>query len=284
MPFTVSTPTSAAAWRPDEYTFAATDVIPDAVLLNCTTNAGNVEGDAVSVRVACVDDALATITAEGSTIDEAQPELSEALVHTSKVTQLVRLSREQYQQPSTPEQLAQSVSRAVTRRANLAFLTEPTPTAPAVAPVAGLLNTVGIVDGGTVTDSLDVLIDLVATLQTNLATPSSLVLGPRGWAALRKLKSAATYNTSLLGSGTEDAQALVLSLPVIVTNAITDHSGLVIDKTAIVSAVGPVVISTSMDRYFDSDSVGVSCRFRSGFAVPRPDRIGVFSVGVPQGS
>ena len=69
------------------------------------------------------------------------------LVHTAKVTQLVRLSNEQYNQTSTASQLAQSVSRAVTRRANLAFMAEAAPTPPAVAPVAGLVNVANVVEG-----------------------------------------------------------------------------------------------------------------------------------------
>ena len=109
---------------------------------------------------------------------------------------------EQYRQPNTPAQLAQSVARSVTRRADLAFLSETAPTAPAVAPTAGLLNTTGIVDSGAVSASLDALVDLVATLQVNLATPSHIVVGPLGWAELRKLKQSATANNvSLLGAG-----------------------------------------------------------------------------------
>jgi hypothetical protein len=41
------------------------------------------------------------------------------LVATGKVSQLVRLSREQFLQPQTAEQLSQSVARAVQRRADL---------------------------------------------------------------------------------------------------------------------------------------------------------------------
>ena len=70
-----------------------------------------------------------------------------------------------------------------------------------MAPTAGLLNTTGIVDGGAVSASLDALIDLVAALQVNLATPSHIVVGPLGWAELRKLKQSATANNvSLLGA------------------------------------------------------------------------------------
>ena len=99
------------------------------------------------MRVAYVDDDDAQFTAEGDEIPEGEPALAEVLVHTAKVTQLVRLSNEQYNQTSTASQLAQSVSRAVTRRANLAFMAEAAPTPPAVAPVAGLVNVANVVEG-----------------------------------------------------------------------------------------------------------------------------------------
>ena len=73
------------------------------------------------MRVAYVDDDYAQFTAEGD-------EIPEVLVHTAQVTRLVRLSNEQYNQTNAASQLAQSVSRAMTRRANLGFVAEATPT------------------------------------------------------------------------------------------------------------------------------------------------------------
>ena len=130
MPFTATTVNSAAAWRPDLYEFAPADALPEALILQCTTQAGSVEGDAPSVRVAFVDDDEATFTAEGQNVEEASPALSEVLVHTAKVTRLVRLSREQYNQDGTADQLARSVSQALTRRGDLAFVAESAPTPP----------------------------------------------------------------------------------------------------------------------------------------------------------
>jgi hypothetical protein len=69
------------------------------------------------------------------------------LVHTAKVTRLVRLSNEQYNQTNTASQLAQTVSRAMARWANLGFVAEAAPTPRAVAPVAGLVNVANVVEG-----------------------------------------------------------------------------------------------------------------------------------------
>jgi hypothetical protein len=73
MAFTVKTPNSAAAWRPDHFSFAPTDVVPDALILQCTTRAGDIEGDAPSVRVAFVDDDVAQISAEAPSYRRLSP-------------------------------------------------------------------------------------------------------------------------------------------------------------------------------------------------------------------
>lgn len=278
MPFTHTTATSAAAWRPDLFEFAPADVIPEAAVLNHSTVVGTVEGDQPVVRCAYVDDDEATITAEGAELDEAEPALSEALVRTSKITQLVRLSREQYAQDGTASTLAASVSRAIIKRADELFFNEAVPTPPALAPAPGLVNIAGVVEGGEISDNLDVLTDLIATLQANKATPSAVILDPLGWGELRKLKIGTDYHSTLLGAGTNDAEPRLMGLPVTVNHGMPAYSGVVVDRFAIVSAVGPVVIATSTDQYFSSDSVAVRATFRVGSTAVRPDRIGTFTV------
>ena len=279
MVFTHSTSNAASAWRPDLYEFAPADVVPNALILQCSTQAGSIEGDAPSVKVAFITDDDAQFTPEGNEIPEGQPELSEALIYTSKITKLFRVTREQYSQPNTAVQLAQSASRVVVKKADEAFLTQADPD-PAVAPSAGLLNVSGIEDGGTLLYSLDGLIDLVAALEVNGATPTHIVLGPLGWALLRQYKQDTdTSNVSLLGVGATDAQPRLLGLPVIVNKALTGYDGLVIDRSAVVSATGAIDVATSQDAYFTHDSVGYRVTWRIGHTVPRPDRIGKFIVG-----
>lgn len=276
-----TTITSAKAWSPDLTAVSPADAVPDALILETSTVSGTIEGDAPVVRVQYVDDATATFTAEGVTIDEADPGLSEALVHTGKVAQIIRLSREQFTQPNAQELLSDSVRRAVTKAGNTAYIAQAAPTSPAVTPPPGLLNIPGIVNGGAVADSLDGLVDLLATLAGNGADPSHIVLSPTAWASLRKFKTAADYNTSLLGTGATDAQKFLLDLPVLVTPAAPSGSGLVIDKTAVVSAVGNVEVSISEHAYFAADSIAVRCIWRFGANVVKPDRIGKFTVTEP---
>ncbi|PPJ18430.1 phage major capsid protein [Nocardia nova] len=275
---TQTTTNSGKAWAPDVTYVAPEDAIPEALIIAAATKGGTVEGDAPSVRVTYVDDDEAQFTAEGAEIPESDPDLSEALVHTSKVTQLVRLSREQYEQAGTAQQIVASMSRAITKKANAALLTQVAPTSPAVAPVAGLLNVSGVVAGDQVTGSLDALIDLYAELESNGATPSHIVLDPLGWAALMKLKKATGSNEGLLGAGTETAEARLLSLPILKSAALTAYSGVLLDRTAIISAYGTIQVATSADAYFTSDSVGVRATWRIGHVVPRANRLGTFTV------
>ena len=74
---------------------------------------------------------------------------------------------------------------------------------------------------------------------------------------------------------------MLLDLPVTVSNAMTPNSGLVIDRSAIVSAVGPVNVATDESVYFTSDGVALRATWRIGWNLVRPNRIGKFTVTAP---
>lgn len=278
---TQTTSTSAKGWSPDITAFAPEDVVPEALIVQTATKSGEVEGDDVAVRVTFVTDDDAEFTAEGATIAEADDELDEVLVFTGKVSKLVKVSREQYGQDNTAGRLSTSVQRAIVKKANSAYLTQVAPTPPAVAPPAGLLNVSGIETGGAVASDLDVLVDLIATLEGNDGTPSHIVVDPVGWASLRKFKSGTGSASSLLGAGTTDAERMLLDLPVIVTSAMTAGTGMVLDRTAIAAAYGTVNVATSEHVYFASDSIAVRATWRIGWNLVHPERIGKFTVTAP---
>jgi hypothetical protein len=278
MSFTAATTNSAAAWRPDQYSFTPEDVLPTAAILVASSVVGRIEGDQPAVRVAYIDDDTADFVAEGDQIDESEPALNEAVVVTRKIAQLVRLTNEQYRQNMTPERLAGSVQRALTRKANSAFLAQAAPVSPAVAPATGIVNWPGVVSATGVTTNLDGLIDLEAAIRANLGQPALWMMAPDTWAALRKLKIGTSYNSTLLGAGTDDAQPMLLSLPVIVNAEMPSKAGVLIDPTAIVSAVSDVLVATDPSTYFTYDSMGIRATWRTGHAVVRPNRIGVFSL------
>lgn len=277
MAFTATTSTSASAWRPDLYTFDAATALPDAAILNHSTVSGEIKGDAPSLRVAYAVDDSADFVAEGGEINEAAPDLNEALIYSRKFAQLIRISREQYAQDGTADELARSVARAMTTKADAAFLAQPAPISPVTAPAAGLVHTAGAA-AAVVTADLDPLIDLEAAVSVNGAAPTVWLLAPDVWAALRKMKTQTGASTALLGAGTDQAEARLLSIPVVVNAQVPTGTGLLADKAAIISAVSTLEIATDQAPYFASDSIAVRATMRTGHTLPRPNRLGVFYI------
>jgi len=281
---TLTTPTSALAWLDEIRTTAPTDAVPDALILQTSLVSGTVEGDAAMVRVAYVDDDDAAFVPEGEAIAEADPDLAEATVVTGKIAKLIRVSREQFYSSDAARLLADSVSRAVSQAANRAYVAQPAPTAPALTPPAGLIHVPGILGSTTpilVDGNLDALIDLEALIGENNGTVTHLVVSPSAWSRLRKIKDQEGAARNLLGAGTDDAARFLLGIPVVVSSAVPAGTGLMLDKQAIVSAVGPVMVAQSSDAYFQYDAIGLRCTWRFGAVVVRPERVGVFSVTDP---
>ncbi|BBZ38573.1 phage major capsid protein [Mycobacterium conspicuum] len=282
---TTTTSTATYGWRPDEVSFLATDVVPTALIMQTSTIAGDIDGDATALRVPYVIDTGqsgtgAVIKAEGAALADEEPALDEVELKTAKITRLATISNEQFNKAPTAGQISASFARDLVRKADSLYLDAN------AAPLTGLLRVAGVVDApAPVTDSLDVLVDLLAELEVNGAEPSHIVLDPRSWAALRKFKTGAAYNSTLLGAGTEDATPRLLSLPVLRSRFIPAGSGIVVDRTQIPTAVGPVKVAQSDHAAFTSDSVVLRATWRIGFGnVPRPERIGRFTVGGESGS
>ena len=118
----------------------------------------------------------------------------------------------------------------------------------------------------------------VARAVTNDGSPTHWLLSPTAWASLRKIKTGTGYASSPLGAGTSDTVKMLLDLPVLVTPALTAGTGMVVDKSAIVSAVGQVMVAQSEHAYFSSDSIALRCTWRFGQNIVRPERIGKFTI------
>lgn len=268
-----TTSTSAYAWRPDETFFAANEVVAPALILQTSTVAGTVDGDTPVVRCAYVTDADAAYVAEAATIDESDPALSEVTVATKKIAQLIKISNEQYRQEQTASQLAQSVSRALIKRADSDYVTS-------VADPIGLANITGTLEAGTIATDLDGLVDLIADLESNGANPTHIIMDPQAWAEFRKLKvGGVSTNESLLGAGTVDAPPMLLGLPVLVNRFLSPGTGVVLDRAAVVSAIGPVTVAVSEHQYFSADSVALRATWRIGWNIVRPNWVGSFDIG-----
>ena len=74
---------------------------------------------------------------------------------------------------------------------------------------------------------------------------------------------------------------MLLSLPVIVNSNLPAYIGVLVDKAAVVSAVGNVLVSGSSHFFFSTDDVALKSTWRIGQNVVRPNRIGKFTVAAP---
>lgn len=268
---TTLTTNTPAGWSPDVIAYTAAEVIPEALILQTSTVVGNIEGDAPAVRVPWVDaDDTVGFVDEGAPIPENAGTYNETVVRTGKIATLGKFSREQLEQPNAAQLVVNALSRSVVNKANVAYLGN-------AADPTGLLNTVGITDGGTLGDNLDTISDAVLGIEAAGGKASHIIAHPGAWGAVAKMKGATGSAVPLLGAGTEATDRLVLGVPVLVTAAAPADTLLVIDSGAIVSAVGQVQLARSEDAYFGSDVVGVRVTFRLGWAAMKPEHIAKIS-------
>lgn len=262
----VLAPTSPEAFALDVLGVAPEPTIPQSILILATTKAGEVEGDEVFVRVPAINlDADTGFVPEGDDIPESDPDLSELVLATGKIAVLVRISREQLAQPAVQDVVTAEIKRSVLKKVDWALLQQPAPVAPATFPPAGLIS--HAVDGGTVADNLDAVIDAVASIEALGGACTNIIAAPDAWASLSKLKDEDTSNRSLIGAGVESAQRTLLSIPINVTSAMPDGRILAVDKSKTLSAYGTIRVSRSEHVYFSSDSLAMraTLRFGAGF-------------------
>lgn len=264
---TNTTLNTAKAWHPDQVAYLPEDVVPEALILLASTVAGQIDGDEPSVRVPYVgDDGTATFVDESNPIGDAGQHFDEVVVSTHKLASLGKYSIEVLNQPTPAEMITNSLQRSLVKKANAAFLHNPSnPT--------GILNAAGITEGGAVSANLDPVIDAVAAIEGNDGQASIIIASPSAWADLSTLKSASGSNQSLLGAGVEAGVRSVLGVPVVVTNQAEAGTLVVIDKTAIVSAVGPIRLVRSDDAFFTLDVAAIKIAWRIGWSLMHPDRL-----------
>ncbi len=260
---------SPKAWAMDVQGIAPEQVIPQALVLQCTTKGGEVHGDAPMVRVPRIKIIGAGFVPEGSDIPESNPELGELLIKTGTVAELIKVSRDQLSQDSASSLISHEMRRSMIYKADTAFLTQPAPVAPAEFPPGGLLSYATV--AGTLTGDLDALIDVASAIE---ALPGGVVTHilahPTAYAKLRQIKKATGSNESLLGAGTQPGEKSLLGVPVLTTNALPSGGVLVLDKNYIVSAYSTLELARSDDYYFNSISVALRASFRFGAGLLDP--------------
>lgn len=266
------------SWHPDVSFVPARDAAPDSLLLNplvCTTVPAP-NGDVPVVRVPFVSsDPTATVVAEGDDIDVDNPELDELSFATSKLAFITRVSNEAMRNidaGGTGDILTDSLRRAITSKADSLFLTNTPQEEPSEAQLstAGLATNTNVTDGGTIdsTDMLGDLIDTLATLGDNGATPTAIIASNTAWARLLKLK----YSDGRpVVNADVQAQALpmLLGLPVIRNAAAPADKIFVLDSANLFAAFSDVTVARDDSYFFGSDSVAIRVTARLGFGFTR---------------
>lgn len=178
----------------------AQETLPTALIYNAATPTTTIEGDAPQIHIPFIaTDPAAAIVGEGNEIGETDPQLTELTVGTNKISVLTVLSRESYFAGGVADMVTESVRRAVIQKADAVFCANP---ATAGQPT-GLINIPDILNAGVVTTNLDTIVDALATLQTNGATPTHILASPTAWASLQKLKT--STELPLIGGTTNAA-------------------------------------------------------------------------------
>ncbi|OBK27707.1 hypothetical protein A5634_22280 [Mycobacterium asiaticum] len=277
-----NTTTAVKGLAPDLVTIPPAELIPEALIMKASTQAGFVDGDQPLVRLpfVAVDPDEAGFVPEAQTIDETDPDDREYLCATGKVALLLPISRELWQKAPSARLLSDAARTAVIRSANRAFLSQPPPTAPALTPPPGILRQTHAVSPDSVEESLDPVIDAVARIEADGGAATYILASPEAWAYVSKLRVQDGSNASLVGAGVDAAERRLLGLPVYVDRDVVGPSLVVADRSAVLSAVGPVNLATSEHHLFEKDSVALRITFRFGAVITWPERVVEIPVGM----
>jgi len=245
--------------------FDPDDVMQTALVQVAATKAGEIEGDTPTVIVPYVrTDPPAAVVAEDNTISTTDGEYDQIEISTSKVAVVTRISNEVANHPNAAARIARAVSRSVTTKADTNF----TAALLAVDDVA----TAGDL-GGTTDPNLFAAYDAVGAIEADGGQATHLLINPVDWATLCKLPTATGSNMSLLADVHDAAARALAGVPVIVHSAMPQGTALMLDRSEVVAAVGPLKLARSDDAFFTADAVAIRATFRSGVAVVRPTRL-----------
>jgi HK97 family phage major capsid protein len=265
------------------FTYPPVDLIPEALIIAATTKVADIEGDEPLVKAPFIllPDEPAFVP-EGEEIEEADIDSREVEIGTGKIAILTVVSREQYRQTGVANLLSEELKRAVTVKADAAFLNQPAPTGGRHTPPPGLLVQ-DHTTGGAINDNLDAVSDAIALIESHSGTADLIIASPQSWAAVSKLKTAEDSNQSLLGPPGVAAARQLLSIPVTVSASVADDTLIVVDKRAVLSAYGALTVAVSEHAAFRLDSIVTRLTWRIGAAITYPERVVELTVGEPTG-
>jgi HK97 family phage major capsid protein len=233
-------------------------------------------------------DAASAWVAEAGTISPADPTISEVVATPRKLAVLTQTSTELVDDsnPAVLEVLASNLLRSLALKLDLGFY-EGSGTAPEIR---GLKNqsgigTVSLGANGSTPVNVDPFADAISTLEIANAEATAIVMHPRTWQTLSKIKevSGSTKPTLIdsAGSPTEGIRRSIYGVPVWLTSQLsiletqgtsTDASSAYVYQADQVVAVRRIDVRYEVDRsrLFNSDQIEVRAICRWDLVLPNP--------------
>ncbi len=277
--------TTAAAIAPDDVSnFLFEKLSPQSVLLRSGVRVIATNRDQV-VFPKLSGDVTPAFYNELQAITASDPTFVSLTATPRKLAALVQMSNEivDDSDPSIVDILNTHIARILALRLDIAAF-EGSGTAPEIR---GLRNVAGITTqsmgaNGAALTNLDPISDAIATLEANNATAGAIVMPPRTFNAIRKLKTA--DGAPLLGDGVNATTARVFGVPVYVSGQLstTETQGTATNASSIyVYDAGQVVLvrrndaSIELDRsrLFNQDASEMRGTLRADLLVPNPTAV-----------
>lgn len=233
-------------------------------------------------------DTTAAWTSEGAAISSTDADAGLITATPRKLAGLQALSNESISDsnPALLDVAASGLVRAVALKLDLGFF-EGSGSAPEIR---GLKNVVGITAqsmgaAGAVPTSLDPIADAIGALEAANANASVIVMHPRSWLTLSKLKEATGSNKALLqnsaGSGTQGILRSLYGVPVLLSSqlSITETVGANSDCSSVYVYEADQVVAVIRDdvrverdssRLFNVDKSEIRAIMRADLVVPNP--------------
>jgi HK97 family phage major capsid protein len=278
-----------AAATPPEYAASFWDrLVPQSVLLQSGVQVVQTSRDSLVIPRITADPSAAW-TSEGATITASDPGADTLTATPRKLAALVRAGNESLadSSPSIGEMLNRQMARSLALSFDLGAF-EGSGTAPAIR---GLKNVVGIqatstagANGALLAD-LDLIADALGLLDAANAAGGAIVMHPRTWAKLSKIKELTGSVVPLLngavGGVVDGVRRSLLGVPVYLSAqlSITETQGTsnvassiyVYDPTQVVVVRRQdVAIEVDSSVYFASDETAIRAIMRADVVVPNP--------------
>jgi HK97 family phage major capsid protein len=276
--------TPGSVISPDEWSANFIDrLAAESVMLRAGVRRMTTSRDALHIPRIDTDPAAA-FYAEGAPITSSDPGYTDIVATPRKLASLQTISNELIadSNPDVIALLEMQVARALALAFDLACF-EGSGTAPAIR---GLKNVAGItVDSSLAAapTNLDVFATAIATLAGFNAKATAIVMHPRSWGELSKLKQGTANNNMPLlmeaaGSGAQEVARSIYGVPVYLSSQLSVAEGAGTETSAYVFEAAQLIavfrqdttITLDRSRLFNTDQSELRAILRADFIAPNP--------------